>query len=234
VVLFALKVGNMKNIMIVILLLIIVAGGAYYLGKMQQKPEQVLKATSSPEPTVLNMITSAPSSTAVPQASPTASLNWKIYTNNKSGFSIKYPTTLNLTDSEFTTWFTFEPYPTGEVQPPLETIMISYMKELAAFKPLFDAKTDDDVIAAHNAIDVKVTKIKNLKFGSYDAVEYIRDGITPPKSGLGRGPIGYEHNFVVKKGNTEFIRFTNTTMEVEKTKQRDAIFNEMMSSLQFK
>jgi hypothetical protein len=233
VVLFALKVGNMKNIMIVILLLILVAGGAYYLGKMQQKPEQVIHATNSPVATAYDMVIATPLSTTEPQESPTAALNWKTYTNNKSGFSIKYPTTLSLTDSEFTTWFTFEPYPSGEVQP-LETITISYMKELAAFKPLFDAKAGDDVIAAHNAIDVKVTKIKNLKLGSYDAVEYIRDGITTPKSGLGRGPIGYEHNFVVKKGNTEFIRFTNTTMDVEKTKQRDAIFNEMMTTLEFK
>jgi len=83
-------------------------------------------------------------------------------------------------------------------------------------------------------IDFYVGDIRNFSFGKYDAVEYIRDGITPPKSGLGRGSIGYEHNVLVKKNNQEFIDLLNDSMEVAKTQSRDPIFNEMVSSFVLK
>ena len=61
-------------------------------------------------------------------------------------------------------------------------------------------------------IDFYVGDIRNFSFGKYDAVEYIRDGITPPKSGLGRGSIGYEHNVLVKKNNQDSVLVNKFTV----------------------
>lgn len=207
-------------------LILIVGAGAYYLSTRQKQSitQDKQNITVSPTATTQNL------PTAPPILDTTA--NWRTYNNQKLGISVKYPSDLFIKEFETSTSFTFEPYPTGEGPGPLDLIEISlrgsYVSQ--AFTALYKASQGDDVPEAHNAVDVKVTKLKNLKFGNYTAVEYIRDGLTPPKSGLGRGPIGYEHHVLIKKSEQEFIDLINQNMDVEKTKQRDVIFNEMITS----
>lgn len=221
--------GNFLFIIGIVALVLVVGAGAYYLGKKQMQPIPQTPQQTTPVPTVQVSPTSV---LPTPQSSSTT-LNWKTYSNQKWNLSIKYPQNLYVKEFEFGTSFTFEPYPTGEGPGPLNLIEISLKGNYVtqAFNALFKASQGDDVPEAHNAVDVKVTKLKNLKLGNYDAVEYIRDGLTPPKSGLGRGPIGYEHHVLIKKSDKDYIDLINQTMEVGKTKQRDPIFNEMVSSL---
>ncbi|MBI2329825.1 hypothetical protein HYU94_00335 [Candidatus Daviesbacteria bacterium] len=231
------SIQNQKGFTLIILgvivLLIVVAGGAYYFGMQNGKSS----VTSQPQ--ITTNPTAAPStSTTTTQPSPTSipDSNLKMYTNQKMGFTIKYPSSLYVKEFETSVVFTSEPYPTTEGPGPIDLIEISLKGSYMAsqFDALFKANVGDDVPEAHNAVDVKITKLKNLKFGKYDAVEYIRDGITPPKSGLGRGPIGYEHNVLIKKNNQEFIDLLNDSMEVAKTQSRDPVFNEMVSSFVLK
>lgn len=208
-------------IIIVIIILILVGAGSYILG------------TKNSQPATENIIQTTPIPSPIPTTDPTS--NWKTYTNTKYGYSIKYPSDLFVKDFETATSFTSEPYPTGEGPGPLDLIEIASKGNYVnnTFNALFKANQGEDVLEAHSAIDVQVTKLRNTKFGTYDAVEYIRDGLTPPKSDLGRGPIGYEHHVLIKKNDQEFIDLINQSMNVEKTKQRDLIFNEMVSTLKF-
>ncbi len=73
-----------------IILIIGIAGGAYYFGKSQtKKPE----ASSSPNPMVVSQ---TPQPIITPSSSPDETSSWKIYTNAKNGFSIKYPNNVRV------------------------------------------------------------------------------------------------------------------------------------------
>ncbi|KKT75484.1 MAG: hypothetical protein UX31_C0042G0002 [Candidatus Nomurabacteria bacterium GW2011_GWA1_46_11] len=61
-------------VLIGVLVLLVAVGGAYYLGKSSPSPTLPQPATSTPAPLVVD---------------PTA--NWKMYTNTKYGYGIKYP-----------------------------------------------------------------------------------------------------------------------------------------------
>ncbi|GEM_PF-5298563 len=211
-------------VMGVILLVAFVGAGAYYLVVKKNQTE-----TLTQKPTSMPIVTPIVSQTTLPDET----ANWQTYNDQTLGVSVKYPPNLIIKKLEKAVAFSFEPYPTGDSQQPLDFITISLAEnyKLVPFNALFKANQGDDVSEAHDAVDVKVTKIKNLKFGRYDAVEYIRDGLIPHTSGLGRGFIGYEHYILIKKNDNEFIDIANKTMSVEKTKQRDTIFNKMISSL---
>lgn len=160
--------------------------------------------------------------------------NWKMYTSEKLGLSVKYPENFYLNEIGTSTFFSEVPFPTGEGPTLPDNILISLQSESVAFTPLFNADQGEDVIQAHNAVDVKVEKIRNLKISNHDAVEYVRNGLISPTTGLGRGPIGYEHHYLIKKNEKEFIDVVNDSMQEEKAKQRDTIFSEMVSSLTLK
>lgn len=74
-----------------ILVTVIIAGGIFYLGRVTTPKIQ-------PQTSV---VTSTPQPTSVPQATPSQSpdetSNWKTYTNNALGFSIKYPANILVT-----------------------------------------------------------------------------------------------------------------------------------------
>lgn len=217
--------GFVPMVISVVFLLIVVAGGAYYLGIQNGKSSVNQQSRNTVNPT-----TSLPS--------PTSALNvdYKTHTNQKMGLTIKYPERLYVKDFGTFVAFTSEPYPDTEGPRPSDMIEItlegSYMS--TQFDALYKADIGDDVPEAHNAVDVKITKLKNLKFGKYDAVEYILDGTIPPKSGLGRGPVGYGHYVLIKKSDQELINLHNISMDVAKTQSRDPIFNEMVGSLVLK
>lgn len=219
------QTGFLLPIIGVILLVALVGAGAYYLGVKKNQTE-----TLSQKPTSMPIATP----TTYQAISPDETTNWKNYNNPKLNITVKYPSDLFVEESETYAVFSFEPYPTGDFQRVPDNIQISLKGNYISgpFNALFKANQGEDVPEAHNAVDVKVTKIKNLKLGEFEAVEYIRDGLTlQGNSGLGRGLIGYEHHLLIKKNNQEFIDFINQNMEVEKTKQRDVIFNKMISSL---
>ncbi|MBI2641479.1 hypothetical protein HYW87_02685 [Candidatus Roizmanbacteria bacterium] len=155
---------------------------------------------------------------------------WKTYSNENLGLTIKYPESLFLKESGQDVLFAFETLPTGDAPYPLDLILLAY-GNWTEFDALFKAQQGEDVKEAHHAVDVKVEKIQNLTIAKFDAVEYIRDGTIPPTTGLGRGPIGYEHHYLIKKNDKEYINFINLGMDRQKTQQRDSLFRVMLSSL---
>lgn len=161
--------------------------------------------------------------------------DWKTYTNTKYGYSVMYPQELYLTEFDTGVTFTSESYPPDNPGP-LDMIQITTKADYVSseFNALFKASSGEDVPEAHHAVDVKVTKIKNLKFGNYNAVEFILDGTIPSASGLGRGPIGYEHKILIKKNDQEFIQLLNNSMSEGKTKAQDKTFDQILSTFKFK
>jgi len=219
--------GKPKNWSIIILVLLFllalgVAGYfAYQNNQLKKGSQKIIKLIPSPK---------------IVQPSPPRdeTADWNNYTNEEFEYSIKYPPNLYLTEAN-NVLFTSEPEPEGGWGPgPSEVICVSIFGDYVSndFDALYKAEKGDDVVEAHHAIYVKITKLNNLKFGNYDAVEYINDGVTPPKGDLGRGPVGYSHVILIKKNSEQFLELINTSMEVEKTKQRDPIFNQMVSTLQ--
>lgn len=77
------------SILIVILIIATVVGGAYYLGA---------RKSASVVPTTSPVITSTPQSSSVSQPTlspnPDETTNWKIYTNTKYNYLLKYPNNL--------------------------------------------------------------------------------------------------------------------------------------------
>lgn len=193
---------------------ILIGIGGYFLGANKTKIPQTVPV----QPT--------------PTTDPTA--GWKIHTSAKLGVLVKYPSELFVKEFESGISFTSEPYPAGDVPGPLDLIQIvskgSYISN--SFDALFKASQGDDVPEAQHAVDVKIAKLNNLKVANYDAVEYVRDGISLPAT-QGRGPIGYEHHVLIKKNDQEFIDLVNQSMSIEKTKQRDLIFDQILSTFKF-
>lgn len=75
--------GRSKGILwigVVLLVVALVGAGAYYLGSRRTVPTTNLELASTQTPT--------------PTPDPTA--NWKTYTSNRAGFSLKYPTSLPI------------------------------------------------------------------------------------------------------------------------------------------
>lgn len=72
-------------LLIGVLVVAAVAVGTYYLGKFSSKNSYTPPITQLPSPTNTSYSTPSPSSSSDETA------NWKIYTNNKVGFSLKYP-----------------------------------------------------------------------------------------------------------------------------------------------
>lgn len=215
-----LKVSNFFIFAGAIFILFLIAG-AYILGTQNAKPIPFLQ----------NSPASQASGSKVKKIQ---DWNWKAYENSNLGFSLRYPSDLYLTEVGNDIYFTFNPKPSSGWGPgPLTMIQVSKKGDWLnkAFNALFAAKKDDDVVEAQNAVYVKALKIRNFKIGGLDAVEYIHDGITPPKGNLGRGPVGYSHVILIKKNDSEFLELRNTSMEVEETKLRDEIFNKMVDAL---
>jgi hypothetical protein len=76
-----------------IIVLVIVGAGGFYLYTQFTKPKELTnqELTISPKPTVAEIITP----TATPNLDPTQ--NWKSYTDQSSGYTIKYPKEFELT-----------------------------------------------------------------------------------------------------------------------------------------
>lgn len=73
-----------------IVILIAVAGGIFFLGRVTAPKPQLPVATSSPQPSP------TPDETVYTESDETT--NWKTYTNTNYGFSVKYPTDLEVED----------------------------------------------------------------------------------------------------------------------------------------
>lgn len=78
--------GSIQLIVIGIVVLVIVAAGAFYLGKQVSTPKPQSQ-TSTTQPTI-----SQPS----PSPTPDETANWKTYTNQGLGFTIKYLPVLSI------------------------------------------------------------------------------------------------------------------------------------------
>ncbi len=238
-------VGSRKKYMVmglvVAILLLIVGIGGYLLGIRSNLAsngnnvnERISVTPQSDSPPVVDLL---PSKVPTPTTNPTA--DWRIYLNKDWNLTIKYPPNLFKKDYNDLAYFTFEPEPTEGwgMMGASSAIRISKVEPFFTpglkFDALSKAVVGSDVKEAQEGVDIKVTKIKNTKIGNYDAVEYIHDGITPPKTD-GRGPIGYSRILLVKVNNDTFIELKNSSYEVQTTKNNDEIFNQMISTLQIK
>jgi hypothetical protein len=94
------------------------------------------------------------------------------------------------------------------------------------------AKDGQSGLDVHGACGTNVTKIGNRTFGQYPAVEYIYDGTNPPAN-CGRDLIGYEHTVLIRKSDSVFIKLVNGSMDPNKTRAHDAIFNSILSTFKF-
>ncbi len=229
--------GNRKKYIVIgigiTVLMLVIGIGSYFLG-MKNSQAFIAVTPQSDAPPVVDPL---PSKVPTPTTNPTA--GWRTYLNKDWNLTIKYPPHLFEKDYNGLVYFTFEPEPTegwGMMGAPSD-IRISKVDPFSApglkFDALFKATVGADVKEAQEGVDIKVTKIKNTKIGNYDAVEYIHDGITPPKTD-GRGPVGYSHIVLVKINNDTYIEVKNTSYVVQTTVNNDKIFNQMLSTLKIK
>ncbi len=91
-----------------VILLIIIGGGAYFLGRNIQSNLEMQKATpvlnnaqtpsaqQAPPSIITNSLKIAPS----PTSTPNPTVSWKTYSNQKYGYSVKYPSNLQTNESE--------------------------------------------------------------------------------------------------------------------------------------
>ncbi len=90
-------------IVVAVLILLAVGASAYFLGKNSQSPE-VIKPVSVPKSnqTVVPDQAKVSEKPAVVNATPTPdpTADWKVYTNSKYGYSVKYPLNLKVNESE--------------------------------------------------------------------------------------------------------------------------------------
>lgn len=158
--------------------------------------------------------------------------DWLIYRSDALGLTIEYPKKLTKQgDSNFIQLLFGEMPVEGPGDSGVISIqsMGSYAAEM--FNALYNASVGEDVPLAHGASDVKVEKVKNLNLDKYQAVEYYRDGVSLFNNESGRGPLGYEHNFIIKISEEEYILLTNAAMNESVQKTNDGDFLEMVLSL---
>lgn len=233
-------------IVVIALLFIFGVGGAYYLGTKQIANQQkmITEPTQIPNTSITSILSPAPitsnpsgsiSQPVIASLTPDPTSNWKTYTNQKLGFTIKYAPNVYFReiDPNYGMQLAFEPFPTqGEGQTgPFDFISIQSDSYAAyGFNILQQADGGKTGIDIHQPCGVTITKIINRKFGTYDGVEYIYDGTTPP-SGCGRDLIGYEHAILIRKNENEFIKLVNQSMDPTKTRQYDPIFNTIVATL---
>lgn len=226
----------------VVLLFIIGLGGAYYLGTKQTVNQQMtIKPTQMPGTSVVSrtIITANPtesiSQSLVASPSPDPTATWKTYTNQKLGFTVKYPSNLYFQeiDPNYGMRLAFEPFPTqgqGQIWP-FDSINIQSDTNASygfnILQQAVDGKTGIDI---HQACGVTITKLNNRQFGAYVGIEYIYNGSNPP-SDCGRDLIGYEHTILIRKNDNEFIKLVNGSMNPEKTRQHDSVFNSIVTTL---
>lgn len=223
-----------KTLLFTALGLVIVAGSVFFgiqIGKSQISNQQpvTVQPTITPSQTLVNP-------TALPTTNPTT--DWKTYTNQKLSFTVKYPSNLYFKeiDPNYGIALTFEPYPDPLVPGSYFDSIGIYSDNYASYgynilQQAVDGKsmTGYDL---HQACGVTVTKLKNIKFGTFEGVEYIFDGSNPP-SDCGRDLIGYEHTILIRKNDSMFIKLVNGSMESGNTRQHDIVFDQILSTFRF-
>lgn len=103
------------------------------------------------------------------------------------------------------------------------------MTDSSNFEKLFQA-TYGQTVELNDACGVTTTKIKNRKFGQFNAVDYIQDGSNPPQD-CARDIIGYEHIVLIKTKDNNLIKFTNGAKDRITTTVQDPIFEQVLSTL---
>lgn len=218
--------GFLSSVLVVLALVLGMAGGYFAHGKIgldkkssnQEIANNDTEEQEQPSPTM-------PSPSIRPKELAT-------YINGANVlYSIQYPTNLTLYSYSSGVSFYFDEY-TGMGPGPLNTIQILTATEdySSEFDALYSADKGADVGEAQHAVDVKITKLGNIKIGNFDAVEYIRDGTIPSTSGLGRGPIGYSHEIAIKLTNTQYIKLMNAGAQKKDEEAQEATFQKMLTS----
>ena len=175
-----------------------------------------------------NQVTN-PSVTISPTPDPFG--NWKTYKNTKQSFTIRYPRDLYIKE-HVTDAVDFISDPNVKEATPA-AIKVRYSSasdaaDLKEFEKIAKLEPNQEI---REPLDVKsiITKIRNLKVGDYDAVEYV---VNRNFTALEGPKTEYRHVYEVKKDNTilEFI----STDEIKEAHQRlDPIFGQMVSSINF-
>jgi len=221
---------NSSKALIVFFFFIIFCTLSFYagfqLGKMTQPSTKITQEIATAKPT--ETVTQTPQ----PTASPAAEL--RNYSNQALGLSLMYPAKLylNSSDSNFGMVLFFDQSNNSEA-PGSYSDAISVMKSSNTFEyGVLQTAPDGKNLTGldlHTACGVAVQKIKNTKVGQFDAVEYIYDG-TSPSADCGRDLIGYEHTYLIKKGDI-YLKLINGSMKKETVVQHDPVFNQIVSSL---
>jgi hypothetical protein len=172
----------------------------------------------------------------IPTATDTMA-NWQNYTNPKLGISIKYPGNLFFSDTDNYITLAFVPIPTlgdGQGAPYDAMNIYSDSNQIFRFNILKQMQAGETKtgIEMHDAGGEVFTKIKNLQFGTYDAVEYIQDGVTQSE-GSNRGYIPYAHRILIRKNDNDFISLVNQSEIPDKVREHDVVFNQIVSAFKF-
>lgn len=167
---------------------------------------------------------------------PTASKSgWSVSQSKAFGLTIEYPP--ELTEAANGEYFISFGFGKQAVEGPSNEGTISFKLQDAhlasTFQALLSAEPGADVFEAHGASDVKTEKLKNVTLQSYQAVEYNRDGISLFNKESGRGPIGYEHNYMIKINNEKYITITSAAMDLNTLNKNEPIYQEIISLLRF-
>lgn len=214
----------------IMMLVIGVAIGYYFGSTRSSNIKSEIKGNEQSE-----MKSPSPTSAVITQA---VNSDYTRFESVPLGLSLQYPPNMYFKDYIDSIGIYFEPLPTEETLMFPDGITLNKRDQTfkEEFDALFNAEVGEDVPEAHNAVYVKIEKLRNFKIDGYDAVEYFKDGITPIPTNpeFGRGPIGYSSTILIKKNENEYYQITNSSMNNDLLNERAGVFLGIIESLDIK
>lgn len=178
----------------------------------------------------INNQTQVSSPSVILDPTPDPYSGWKTYKNSTYGFTLRFPRNWYVKEyRDYAAHF----YDTDPSEATPGAIKVKFLKsqenvDTAEFEKIAKINPGQEI---REPLDVKstITKIRNLKIGDYEAVEYgINRNFTAPE-----GPrTEYRHIYEINKDNT-ILEFISTAETKEAQQIFDPLFGQMISSIKF-